>query len=155
MNRALLVAATLVIQAAMAPAWAGERLLGMWDLDSQEINGEKTNAGPLTLKVSQAEDQLTFAFFVNHADLVSMSYTVQLDGSEADVKNAKGEKVGTIRMTRDGASQYKLVLKGPNRPDSAGTLTVSPDGKTLTSEADSLQSGRPTHSKQVFSRRQG
>jgi hypothetical protein len=46
-------------------------------------------------------------------------------------------------------------LKGPNRPDSSGRLTVSPDGKTLTSETDTVQggaSGRSMHSKQIFSR---
>lgn len=155
MNRVLLVAALIVIRAAMMPALAAEALPGTWQLDSQEINGEKANAGPLTLKISQAVDKLTFAFFVNNTDLASMTYTVQLDGSEADVKNAKGDKVGTIRMTRVGVSRYKLTLKGPHRPDSSGTLTVSPDGKTLTSETDSIQSNRPTHSKQVFSRSQG
>jgi len=46
-------------------------------------------------------------------------------------------------------------LKGPNRPDSSGKLTVSPDGKTLNSEQDTVPggpSGRSMHSKQIFSR---
>jgi hypothetical protein len=71
------------------------------------------------------------------------------------VKNSKGDKVGTIQMSPGGPSQYKLTLKGPNRPDSSGKLTVSPDGKTLTSEQDTAQagpSGRSIHSKQLFSR---
>jgi hypothetical protein len=56
-------------------------------------------------------------------------------------------------MTADGPSQYKLILKGPNRPDSAGKLTVSADGKTLTSESDTTRSGgRAVHSKQLYSR---
>jgi hypothetical protein len=155
-KRALVLFPTLILVTAAVYA-APEPLLGTWRLDSQEVNGQKTNSEPLTLKVSPAGDKLAFAFSVpvNDVYFVSMTYTVKLDGSEADVKNARGEKVGTIQMTAGGPSQYKLVLKGPNRPDSSGKLTVSPDGKTMTSEQDTTQagpSGRSTHSKQLFSR---
>jgi hypothetical protein len=148
--------AAMVLLATAAYA-APDPLLGTWRLDSQEVNGQKTDAEPLTLKVSQAGDKLAFAFSVpvNDVYFVSMTYTVKLDGSEADVKNSKGDKVGTIQVTAGGPSQYKLILKGPNRPDSAGKLTVSPDGKTLTSETDTVQGGqggRSMHSKQLFSR---
>ena len=81
-----------------------------------------------------------------------MSYVLKLDGTEADVKNDKGEKIGTIQMAHDGPSAYKLILKRTGHHDSAGKLTVSADGKTLTSEADSLQAGRPVHSTQQFLR---
>jgi hypothetical protein len=84
-----------------------------------------------------------------------MSYAVKLDGGEADVKNANGEKIGTVQIVSAGPSQYKLTLKGPNRPDSSGKLSVSGDGKTLTSEQDTAPGGstaRSIHSKQMFSR---
>jgi hypothetical protein len=150
----LLAAMVLLATAAYA---APEPVIGTWRLDSQEVNGQKTDAEPLTLKVSQAGDKLAFAFSVpvNDVYFVSMTYTVKLDGSEADVKNAKGDKVGTIQMSPGGPAQYKLILKGPNRPDSSGKLTVSQDGKTLTSETDTVQGGqggRSMHSKQLFSR---
>jgi hypothetical protein len=150
----LSVAVALFTTAAYA---APEPLLGTWRLDSQEVNGQKSNAEPLTLKISQAGDKLAFAFSVpvNDVYFVSMTYTVKLDGSEADVKNAKGDKVGTVQMSASSPSQYKLTLKGPNHPDSSGRLTVSPDGKTLTSETDTVQAGpggRSTHSKQLFAR---
>ena len=155
MNRALVIAAAVALQ--MIPAWAAEPLLGTWRLDSQEVNGQKSNAEPLTLKVSQEGDKLAFAFSVpvNDVYFVSMTYAVKLDGSEADVKNSKGDKIGTIQITAGGPSIYKMTLKGPNRPDSSGKLTVSPDGKTLTSETDTVQGGqggRSMHSKQLFSR---
>jgi hypothetical protein len=152
-NRVLVKSAALVVLCALACAGA-EPLLGTWRLDHQEINGEKTNSEPLTLKVSQAGDRLAFAFSVpvNEVYFVSMTYTLKPDGSVADVKNARGETIGTIRMTPGDSSQYKFVLKGPNRPDSTGRLTVSPDGKTLTSEGDTVQAGRSIHSKQIFSR---
>jgi hypothetical protein len=66
--------------------------------------------------------------------------------------NANDQKVGTIQMTRSGPRQYALTMKGQNRPDSQGKLTISPDGKTLVSEADATQSGRSVHSKQTFAR---
>jgi hypothetical protein len=151
----ILCAATIFLAAA---AYAGpEPLLGTWRLDSQEVNGQKTDSEPLTLKVAQSGDRLAFAFSVpvNNVYFVSMTYSVKLDGSEADVKNSQGEKIGTVQMTAGGPGQYKLILKGPNRPDSSGKLTVSPDGKTLTSETNTVQGGaggRSMHSRQLFSR---
>jgi hypothetical protein len=148
--------AALVLVA--AAVWAApEPLIGTWRLDRQEVNGEKTNSEPLTLKISDAGDKLTFAFSVpvNNVYFVATTYTVKLDGSDAEVKNGRGEKMGTVQITPSGPSQYKLILKGPNRPDSSGKLTVSPDGKTLTSESDTEKAGsvgRPIHSKQFFSR---
>src|SRR3974390_2413964 len=109
MRRALgLSAATVLLTAALHAA--PEPLLGTWRLDSQEVNGQKGNPEPLTLKVTQAGDKLEFAFSVpvNNVYFVSMTYAVKLDGSEADIKNAKGDKVGTIQMTPGGASQYKV-----------------------------------------------
>jgi hypothetical protein len=156
MRHPLVLLAVTALLAATAFA-APEPLLGTWRLDSQEVNGQKSNSEPLTLKVSQAGDKLAFAFSVpvNNVYFVSMTYTVKLDGSEADVKNSQGEKMGTVQMSPGGPSQYKLILKGPNRPDSSGRLTISPDGKNLTSETDTVQagpSGRSIHSKQLFSR---
>jgi hypothetical protein len=109
----------------------------------------------MVLQVTPTGDQFTFAFSlpVNNIYFVSMSYTVRLDGSAAEVKNSQGEKIGTInKMTHGGASQYKLTIRGPNRPVSNGTLTVSADGKTLTSESDSADTTRPAHVTQTFSR---
>src|SRR5271169_6236470 len=120
------LSAALVLVAAAVCA-APEPLVGTWRLDSQEVNGQKSNAEPLTLKVTQSGDMLAFAFSVpvNNVYFVSMTYTVKLDGSEADVTNAQGDKIGTIQMSQGGPAQYKLTLKGPNRPDSSGRLTIS------------------------------
>src|SRR5271170_4158229 len=135
---------------------APNALLGTWRLDSQEVNGQKSDSESLTLKITQDGDKLAFAFSVpvNNVYFVSATYTVKLDGSEADVKNAKGDKVGTVQITSGGPSEYKLILKRPNGPDSSGRLMVSPDGKTLTSEQNTVQAGpggRSIHSKQLFS----
>ena len=133
---------------------ASNPFVGVWKLDSQAINGQKINSEPLVLKVTQDGDKLAFAFSVpiNDVYFVSMSYTVKPDGSEGDVRNARGDKIGTVRISPAGPSQYSIVLKGLNRPDSSGKLTVSPDGKTLTSEQDAAPGGRATHSTQLFSR---
>lgn len=156
MKQALVVYLAVVL-AATAIYAAPLPLVGTWRLDSQEVNGQKSNAEPLTLRVTQSGDKLDFAFSVpvNNVYFVSMSYAVKLDGSEAEVKNANGEKIGTVQILPAGPSQYRVTLKGPNRPDSSGKLTVSADGKTLTSEQDTAPggpSGRSIHSKQLFSR---
>ena len=159
MKQALVLSAAILLLAASAVCAAPEPLIGTWRLDSQEVNGQKGSAEPLTLKISQAGDKLVFAFSVpvNDVYFVSMTYTVKPDGSEADVKNARGENVGTIQLSPAGPLQYKLLMKGPNHPDGSGKLTASPDGKTLTSETDMVQggpSGRSMHSKQIFLRYQ-
>ncbi len=151
MRRAILLAAIVIYTLAAAPP---EPLVGTWRLEQQEINGEAAKFEPLSLKITPAGDRLEFAFSVpvNNIYFVSLSYTIRLDGTDADIKNGRGEKVGTIQIRNDGPSQYKLTMKGPNRPDSSGKLTVSADGKSLTSETESMQAGRTVHSKQVFSR---
>ena len=157
MRQALALPAALVLLTVAGVCAAPEPLIGTWRLDSQEVNGQKSNAEPLTLKVTQDGDKLAFAFSipVNNVYFVSTTYAVKLDGSEADVKNSQGEKIGTVQMTLSGPAQYKLILKGPKRPDSTGKLTVSPDGKTLSSEQDTAPggpTGRSMHSRQLFSR---
>ena len=118
------------------------------------MNGEKIDSAPLTMEVSQNGSKLAFAFsvLVNNAKVVSMGYELQLDGTEADVKDAHGQTVGTIEMAATGESQYRLSIKRPDRRDSAGKLSVSKDGKTLTSEADTLHAGKPLHTVQIFLR---
>ena len=150
-QRAAILAAVVVIQITAAPP---PPLVGTWRLEQQEINGVASHSEALTLKIAPDGDKLAFAFSVpvNNIYFVSMTYTLRLDGSDADIKNARGEKMGVVQMTSSGPDQYKLVMKGPNRPDSFGKLTVSPDGKTLISETDAMQGGRTVHSKQTFAR---
>jgi len=142
---------------ALAVYSATNPLMGTWRLQSQEINGQTQKSEPLTLKISQAGDKLTFAFSVpvNNVYFVSMSYTAKLDGSDADIKSANGEKIGTVQVRAVAPFQYKITMRGPNRPQSSGTLIVSADSKTLISEQSANQpgsSGTTMHSKQIFSR---
>lgn len=125
---------------------ATEPLVGIWKLERQEMNGEKTDFEPLTLRIAQSGDKLAFAFSVpvNNIHYVSMRYVVKLDGSDGEVKNGQGENIGVIKMTKSAAYEYKFVLSGTNRPQTSGKLTVSPDGLHLTSESGKL--------KQVFAR---
>ena len=151
----LCAAAFLLCYSIAASGRANEPLVGTWKLEHQEINGQEKETEPLTLRISPDGDKYLFAFSVpvNKIDFVSMSYTAKLDGSEADVKNSQGTKVGTVQITETAPLHYKLVLKGVNRPDSNGKLTISTDGKKLTSESDGTQAGRTVHSLQLFLRR--
>jgi hypothetical protein len=149
MRRVQLAAIAFCLQ-----AWAAEPIAGLWRLDSQETNGEKSNAEAMILKVTQSGDKFQFAFSmpVNKIYFVGTSYAVRTDGSEGDVLNSHGDKIGTVQMTVAAPSRYRLVVKGANRPVSNALITVSPDGKTLTSESDAVQAGHAIHSKQIFSR---
>jgi hypothetical protein len=91
---------------------------------------------------------------VNDVQFVSMSFTSRLDGTEADVKDSRGNKMGSIKITRAGASQYSVVLQGANRPTASGKMTVSADGKTLSVETDAQAPGQAAavHTIQVFAR---
>lgn len=154
MTRAVLVSAALLSFALIAGGETAEPLVGIWRLDHQELNGQSKDVEPLTLRISPDGDKFLFAFAVpvNNIDFVSMTYTAKLDGTEAEVKNAQRVKIGTIQITRSKPSQYKFVLRGGKGRESYGSLTVSPDGKRLTSESDSTPGGQPTHLLQSFSR---
>jgi hypothetical protein len=136
--RALILAAGLL--AGIGAARGAEPLVGTWKLERQEMNGQAGNFDPLTLRIGQKGDTLAFAFSVpiNNVHYLSMSYLVRLDGTEGDVKNGQGEKLGTIKIVKTGGGRYKFTLNGANRPQSSGTLTVSSDGKHLTSESNGL-----------------
>jgi len=144
----------LAVWAAMVQARAEEPLVGVWKLAAQQLNGEKTDFEPLTLRIAQKGDRIAFAFSVpvNNIHYLSMQYVVRLDGSEADVKNGEGQKLGAIKMTRTGSGQYAFTLSGPNRPPTSGKLTVSTDAKHLTSESEGEQNGRSVHVVQQFER---
>src|SRR5262249_5648954 len=120
---------------------ADEPLVGVWKLERQEMNGEKADFEPLTLRIAQSGDKLGFAFSVpvNNIHFVSMRYVVRLDGSAGEVKNSQNETIGAITMTKVSPSQYRFVLSGKGRPETTGTLTVSADGKNLISESGRLR----------------
>jgi hypothetical protein len=148
------VVLSIGMQAFSSPLLAAEPLVGVWRLQRQEINGQAGDFEPLALQISQTGDRLRFAFSVPMPDIyfVTTTYTLRLDGSSADIMDGNSRKIGSIQMTRRGPRQYAVTMKGHDRPDSQGTLTISADGKTLTSEADAVQSGRSIHSKQTFAR---
>jgi hypothetical protein len=142
---------------ATVPAWAAEPLAGLWRLTSQEIDGQKSDVDRLTLKIVPSGGGFAFAYSVPEHDIqfVSLSFSSRLDGAESDVKDAQGNKIGTIKVARAGASQYTAVLQGPNRPSASSKLTVSADGKTLSFATDSKAPGHgAVHTTQVFERLQ-
>jgi hypothetical protein len=154
MKCALALALSIGLQSLAVPASAAEPLVGLWRLQAQEIDGQRSDAQPMVLQISEDGDKLKFAFSVPMPDIyfVTTSYTVRLDGSSAAILNGNGQQMGTVQMTRTAAGHYSLTMKGPNLPESQGTLVVSPDGKMLVSEAIATMSGRRVHSKQTFAR---
>jgi hypothetical protein len=156
MTRTKSLASVLLIVIVSLPLRAAEALEGRWLLVSQEIGGKKIDVDQLTLRIVPIGRTLEFAYSVpvNNVQFVSLRFTAMPDGTEADVTNASGKKIGTVRVTRVGASLYKMVLQGQNKPTATGTITISTDGKTLTSESESKQPGQVAMTRmiQVFSR---
>jgi len=155
MTKPIVWVAILMFLLSAVQAWAAEPLVGRWLLKSQEVGGQQTDADPLTLRIVQRGNSFEFGYSVpvNNIQFVSMSFTSNLDGKEADVKNSQGNKIGTVKISKAGGSLYKVVLEGPNRPSATGTMTVSADGKTLTSDSEANVPGRgPTRTHQVFAR---
>lgn len=155
MKQARIAGASFFLLMAAAQIQAAEPLLGTWKLKSQEVGGQKTDPEPLTLRITKSGNGFEFAFSVpvNNIQFVSMQYVSRLDGTESDVKDAQGVKIGTIKITRTGDSQYDVVLQGPNRPSATGKMVVSAGGKILTSESESHPPGRDkVHAVQTFTR---
>jgi hypothetical protein len=147
--------AGLIFLVATTQAWAAEPLVGLWRLVSQEVGGQKMDADSLTLRIIQTGNNLEFAYSlpVNNIQFVSMRFTSRLDGTEGEVKNAQGNKIGTVKVSKADASEYKVILQGDNRPTANGKMKVSADGKTLTCESDSKTPQQENkHTVQVFSR---
>jgi hypothetical protein len=137
-------------------AWSAEPIVGRWLLSSQEVNGQKTSTDELMLRVNPNGRAFEFSYSVpvNDIQFVSLRFAAKLDGTEAEVTNGSGRKIGAVRITKTGAAQYKVVLEGPGRPTAAGAMTVSADGKTLKSESESRQERTPgaIRTVQYFSR---
>jgi len=132
---------------------AAEPFAGKWLLKHQEVAGKETTSNPLTLAISPAGKALDFAFIVtvNDKPVVSLKFTTPLDGSAAEVTGGDGKQMGTAKVSRDGGS-YKVLMEGAGRPAVTTHMTVSPDGKTLTSESDVMTpSGVNVHTEQIFS----
>jgi hypothetical protein len=155
--RILRKAPSLLWLITIAPGWAAEPLVGHWRLTSQQISGqERENPDPLLLRVTLAGNAFEFAYSVpiNDIQFVAMKFTARLDGLGAEIKNAQGKTIGTAKVTKTGALQYRISIEGPSRPTASITMTVSADGKTLTSTSDSMAAGKnpATHTVQVFVR---
>ena len=146
----------LAILLLAGPARAAEPLLGRWLLVSQEVGGQKTEVEELTLRIVMRAQTFEFGYSVpvNNIQFVSLRFAARPDGTEVDVTNGNGQKIGTAKLTKSSPLLYKLVIQGQNKPTASGTMTVSADHKTLTWESESKQPGRSaiTRTVQVYSR---
>jgi hypothetical protein len=136
-------------------ASAAEPIAGKWLLKSQQVAGQERTSRPLTLRITQAGDVLEFEYsvMVNQKQETSLRFAARLDGTEAEVTDSTGRKMGTAKVSHFGPSQYLVMLQGPNRPTTSGRMTLSDNGKTLVSEADATApGGAKTHTTQVFER---
>ncbi len=155
-RRAIIKAAGLAVLFMAGTLQAAESIEGRWLLQSQEIGGQKTEIEELTLRIMPSGEMLEFAYSVpvNDIQFVSLRFLAKPDGTESDVNDANGKKIGSVKVKKASATKYSIVLQGQNRPTATGSMTVSSDGKTLTSESESKPPGQPSPTRmvQVFAR---
>jgi len=154
MSRSTIFLISAVLALTTPLAMAADPLTGNWLLTHQEVGGNQTDSNPLTLAITPSGNRLDFAFVVtvNHEPVVNLKFSSPLDGTEAEISGGDGKKMGTVKVSRDGAA-YKILMEGPGRPSVTTRLTLSSDGKTLVSESDvPTPSGTNLHTKQVFTR---
>lgn len=137
-------------------AWAAEPLIGTWKMASQTVDGQKTDPDPVTLRVFESGGTLEFDYSVpvNNVNFVGTKFTaVRLDGSAGEIRNSHGDKIGTVKITKVGAAEYRAVIEGPSRPTATGRISISADGKTLTSDSQATAAGKgSTRAVQIFTR---
>lgn len=133
--------------------WAAEPLVGTWQMTGQKLAGKTVPPLILALKVTESGGVLQFTYSLNHGRLVTMTFAARLNGSEVDAKDGTGAKIGTVQVTKLSGTEYKIMIKSPNKPPSPNKMTLSDGGKTLTCEADTEVSKRGmTHVVQVFTK---
>ena len=118
-----------------ATAYAAEPLVGTWLMTGQKSSAGKMATIPLTLTVTESGGNLQFAYSMQGGKLITMAFAAHLDGTEVDVKDGTGQKIGSVIVRTVGAGSYDLTLKSPGKASSPGKLAVSKDGKTLTAES--------------------
>lgn len=142
---------------AVTHAWAAEPLIGTWKMVSQTVDGQRADPDPVTLRVFESGGALEFDYSVpvNSVNFVGTKFTsIHLDGSAGDIRNSHGDKIGTVKITKVGAAEYRAVIEGPSRPTATGKIWISPDGKTLTSDSQATAAGKgSTRAVQIFTRR--
>jgi hypothetical protein len=154
MSRSTVFLISAILALTTPLAIAADPFAGNWLLTHQEVGGNQTDSNPLTLAITPSGNRLDFAFVVtvNREPVVNLKFSSLLDGTAAEVSGGDGKKMGTAKVSRDGAA-YKILMEGPGRPSVSTRLTLSPDGKTLVSESDAqTPSGTNLHTKQVFIR---
>ncbi len=92
---------------------AGCRTAGRWLLVRQEIGGQKKPAWELMLRVNRAGTAFDFACSVpvNDIQFVPLKFSAGFDGTEADVTNANGQKIGTVKVTRSAPCSTKSLVR--------------------------------------------
>ncbi|MGA2263637.1 MAG: hypothetical protein ABSH28_19650 [Acidobacteriota bacterium] len=138
-----------------AAAQAAEPLAGSWVLTANSYDSKPAPVTiPLGLKVTESGGSLQFQYSMNGGQLITMVFAARMDGSEVDVKDGTGKRIGSAIVHKVSANDYELVLKSPGAPDSPGKMTVSNGGNTLTCESTTRLPGhdKPTKVTQVFTR---
>jgi len=116
------------------PVLAAEPLSGVWKMRPSGPAGGTTTQ---TMTVEQVADgvKVTTVIDFGNGTGMTMTYVTKFDGVEVPVYSS-GKVVMTMRGKKTGPNTYEGSISGPGGASTYKT-TISPDGKTMTTESTS------------------
>src|SRR5258706_551219 len=130
----LLRSALVCVLLLTLPVSAVEPLSGVWKMRPSGPSGNTTKQ---TMTVEQVADgvKVTTVIDFGNGTGMSMTYVTKFDGAEVPVYSS-GKVVMTMRGKKTGPNTYEGSVSGPGGTTAYKT-TISPDGKTMTTESTS------------------
>ena len=148
MQRFLTLALAALAITSATVAFAADNSVGTWKLN---LAKSKYSPGPLPVKSLNATreadgDGVKVTTTGERADgsAINATYTAKFDGSPASV-SGQGAPYDTISLKQVNANTFTYETKNSaNKYHASGRLTVSADGKTLTTKAKGTDAeGKP------------
>ena len=138
---------------AAAPAFAAEKLAGLWQMVYQQVGGAKTPPEPLAIRITQTNGAFRFDYLLNREMELTRTFTAKLDGSAATIRDSSGAVKGIARLTKVSDTEYTLIMQSPFKPQEPGKLILAEKGNLLRCESDAIMPNHAlSHVVQVFAR---
>src|SRR5579859_1980958 len=148
MKRLLTFALATLVIASTSAAFGADHSLGTWKLNPEK---SKYSPGPLPVKsltaVREAADngvKVTTTGERSDGTAINTTYTAKFDGSPASL-SGQGAPYDTVSLKQVNANTFTYETKNSaTKYHANGRLTVSADGKTLTTKAKGTDAeGKP------------
>ena len=127
---------------------------GTWTLDSSRAQPNTLSPYKrVTMKIQPWEDGLKVVYDMvgTRGGVFHIEWTGRFDGKDYTVQGVDNVLTNAYTLTNSG---YSIVVKADGKPVSTAEVTVSPDGKTMTSvTSQRTASGAESRTTAVYARR--